>query len=158
MCDCSFGSHLNYSVNLAVSRSSNSLRKPDREFGLASEELRRQKVPSAPEESRSHQVQQHLHDNLSVIQDPRYEFMNVGTDIGTTGKSKQKKKNPTALPRGGAEAGHDLGGGRPWTLTWRGSTFLCALSIPQQQSALSAESLLLTSPPHHVPSSCPQLL
>lgn len=40
-------------LNLAVSRSSNSLRKPDREFGSASEELRRQKVPLAPGESRT---------------------------------------------------------------------------------------------------------
>lgn len=75
MCDCSFGSHLNYSINLAVSRSSNSLRKPDREFGSVSEELRRQKVPPTPGESRSPRVHQHLHDDLSVILGPRYEFM-----------------------------------------------------------------------------------
>lgn len=99
------------------------------------------------------------------------KFMNVGTDTRTTGNLlKPKQKKLTAPPRGGAEVGHDLGGGRPWTLTWRRCTFLCALSNPQQQSALSEESLLLllTSPcvssrlllksPHRVPSSCPQLL
>lgn len=110
MCDCCFGSHLNYSVNLAVSRSSNSLRKSDREFGSASEELRRQKVPPAPGESRLHQVHQHLHDDLSVIRGPRYKFITHAVQIYERGhrhednrklvKVKAKKTHSPAQRRG----------------------------------------------------------
>lgn len=106
-------------------------------------------MPPAPGESRPHQVHQHLHDGLSVIQDPRHEFMTHAErghrHEGNRKLVKVKAKKPTAPPRGGAEAGHDLGGSWPWTLTWRRSTFLCALSITQQQSALSG---VIASPPH----------
>lgn len=90
-------------------------------------------MPSAPGESRSHQIHQYLHDDLSVIQDPRYEFMTHAVQIYERGhrhddnrklvKVKAKKTlrparscqapPPQPRPEERLEGGHDRGGGRP---------------------------------------------